>query len=793
MGLPVEVNNLLLGGARAYTIGRSLRFRSSASAYLNRTPAAASNRKTWTWSAWVKRGTISANQVFFKVGNTAGSTDSDLLYCQFLTADTLRIGTGLRVVRVTNAVFRDPSAWYHIVILMDTTQATGANRTRIFINSTEQTYSTSSDIPQNTDTAVDNNVAHYIANYDGATQFFDGYLAEVNFIDGQALTPSSFGETDLNGIWQPKKYAGTYGTNGFYLPFSNTTSTTTLVQDSSGNGNNWTPNNISLTAGTTYDSMIDSPTVSVSSSNYAVLNPLYTAGGGTFSNGNLQVATGTSTAGRAIATMGVASGKWYWEITPTSIPANVVSIGIVPNPTTNDSGTVGNNASEYAYLSDGQKFSGGSAGAYGASYVANDVIGVALDLDAGTLVFYKNGTSQGTAYSSVSLTNTYIPAVSDSSSSNSGTFVANFGQRPFSYTPPTGFNALNTYNLPAASITNGAQYNATSLYTGNGGTAQTITNTVNNTSFQPDFVWIKSRNSASFSHRLYDSIRGVGKELYSNATNAESTVAQSLTAFATNGFTLGTDTNNNASGTTYVGWQWKGGGTAVTNNSGTISSQVSANASAGFSIVTYTGTGANATVGHGLGVAPSFIIAKARNSAQRWTVYTGALGNGYYGYLNETFAFDTANASLRWNTAPTSSVFGVGTSVDVNSNTTTYVAYCFAAVRGYSAFGSYVGTGNSDGPFIFTNFRPRFVMVKSISGGVGDWEIRDSSRDIANVSYSSRLFGNSSAAEDTSGFAIDLLSNGFKCRGTGTNSNGSGYSYIYMAFAEHPFNISRGR
>jgi hypothetical protein len=313
---------------------------------------------------------------------------------------------------------------------------------------------------------------------------------------------------------------------------------------------------------------------------------------------------------------------------------------------------------------------------------------------------------------------------------------------------------------------------------------------VTSLNFQPDFWWEKARNTVS-NNTLIDSIRGVTKELYSNLTNAESTGSNFLVSFNSNGFTMGS--NDWGTSTTLVDWVWKAGGSGgVSNTNGTITSTVSANTTAGFSIVTYTGTGANATVGHGLGVAPSFIIAKARNSAQRWTVYTAALGNGYYGYLNETFAFDTANASLRWNTAPTSSVFGVGTSVDVNGNTTTYVAYCFAAVSGYSAFGSYTGNGSTDGPFVFTGFRPRYVVFKR-TDTTANWTVRDTARNPYN-SAGLGLFPNLSNAEDsTAGRDVDILSNGFKIRGTDSDLNTNGGTYIYACFAENPFKIARAR
>ena len=267
-----------------YTISRSVRLRSSASAYFNRTPASATNQKTWTWSAWVKRGAITAasSNFFFFAGSASASSDTTYFGLYFNTSDAFAVTAYSQVWRLTTQVFRDPAAWYHIVVAWDTTQSTASNRVKVYLNGSQITsFSSSNDPTLNTDYSVNSAVGHSISgrNPFSATTYFDGYLAEVNFIDGQALTPSSFGViAPATGVWSPKRYSGTYGTNGFYLPFNNGTSTTTLGYDSSGNGNNWTTNNISLTAGSTYDWMLDSPTAYAGSSygvgNYCTLNPI---------------------------------------------------------------------------------------------------------------------------------------------------------------------------------------------------------------------------------------------------------------------------------------------------------------------------------------------------------------------------------------------------------------------------------------------------------------------------------------------------------------------------------------
>jgi len=567
-----------------------------------------------------------------------------------------------------------------------------------------------------------------------------------------------------------------------------------VLADASGNNNGWFGNNINYSAyGTTYDSMIDSPTVSASSSNYAVLNPLYIQGAtAVVTDGNLQSTTGTTGTKTKPSTIAVSSGQWYWEVTPTAGSGGAdYHIGIA-NADFTTTAVLGSTSTEYSYAHTAVKRNNNTSTAYGATYTTNDIIGVALDLDGGTLTYYKNGVSQGQAFSGIS--GTYVAIAGDGSTAQTSTFVFNFGQRSFAYTPPSGFKALNTYNLPAPSIAAGNKHFDATTYTGNG-TTQNITNSG---AFQPDFVWVK-RRSAAANNALYDSVRTLGVALASDSTAAEGGVIANglLTSFNSNGFgvaVVSADNSTNGSANTFVSWQWKGGGSGVSNTAGTITSTVSANTTAGFSVVTYTGSGANATVGHGLGVAPQFYITKSRSSYtnSNWCVYHESIGATSYGILNSTSAFGAA--STIWNnTEPTSTVFSLGSSLQTNNSGLGFVAYCFASVSGYSAFGSYSGSGSADGPFIFTGFKPRFVMVKSYSGGTGDWEVRDTSRDSYNSSISARLFGNSSAAEDTSGFGIDILSNGFKCRSTGTNSNGSGYSYIYAAFAEHPLKFSRAR
>lgn len=423
----------------------SLRFRSSNSAYLNRTPTVASNRKTWTWSAWVKRGTISTtNRKMFGVFN--GNNDNQLFEISFYN-DKLYIEGYSLYWRISTAVYRDPAAWYHIVVAVDTTQSTANDRIKLFVNGVQVTaFDTTNNPSQNSDLAINQAAAHYIGSRNGTSDYFDGYQSNINFIDGQALTPNSFGAFNSYGVWQPINYGGSYGTNGFYLPFSNTASTTTLGYDFSPQGNNWTCNNISLTAGSTYDSMTDVPTLtSTTAANYATLNPLLPAfadtSGFSITNGNLSA---SGTGGLATATIGVSSGKFYFEVYPTGANASSGFVGIWQPPFTYSANSYSSSNTNYRYYgSNGNVYNtAGSIVASYATWTAGDVVGVALDMDNGTLKFYKNNTLQGTAATGLSGTWFLSYLVFGSSAAS-----VNFGQQPFTYTPPSGYVALNTYNM----------------------------------------------------------------------------------------------------------------------------------------------------------------------------------------------------------------------------------------------------------------------------------------------------------------------------------------------------------
>ena len=756
--------------AADYIVPTSLRLRGpGVTAYLSRTPAASGNRKTFTISFWFKPALIGTAGYLVSSYDGASNefmvgylSDGSLFLYSYMTTQQMYLNT--------SSLFRDPATWYHVVCAVDTTQAIAANRAAIYVNNVAQPYvaGTLSYPAQNIDL-----YAHVIsvpirigAHGNDATLPLSGDITEFNWIDGQSLTPSSFGK--LNGttnIWVPTLYSGSYGSQGDYLPFSDTSALTTssnvgLGKNFSGSGNYWTTNNISITAGTTYDSLIDTP-----SNNYAVLNPLNTTA--TLSSANLNATGGTAAWYAVPSTIAFdATENKYFEFTGVAInnSLNGAQVGIIsaaqPLMST---GNVSSYASGYVWQSFGglilhNSATTGTSYNGGATYTTGDVIGV--QLNNGTLTFYKNGVSQGTAYTGI--TGIYTFAVSVY---NSDIVSVNFGQRPFSYAIPTGATAVNSVNIPTPATSVPGQFFDTTIYTG----TQTTNNIVNTFGFLPDLVWLKGR-SATSSNYLIDSSRGVTKTLSTNTLTAEATDTQLLTSLNSNGFTLGTSTSANTTSALYVGWQWK------------------KSATAGIDIVTYTGNGTARTIAHSLGAVPKFIIVKARSSSTwNWPVQHTALGAGNYLYMNTT-GVSTADSTMWNNTAPTSSVFSVGTSGNTNENGTTYVAYLFSEVAGFSKFGSYTGNANNNGPFVYCGFKPKFIMIKRTDTASYNWWIEDTSRDPTNPAGHD-LTPTTNDQEFNDVPAFDFLSNGFKARNSAwLGFNASGGTYVYVAFAQSPLN-----
>ena len=792
-----------------YEIEQSLRFNNNDSAYLQKTFSATGNVKTFTISFWFKRCRDGTAEYLF----AGGQSTNDRFHMDINASGTFQIeakNSGSTVIKMEGGpVLRDLGAWYHFVLRVDTTQATASNRVRLYVNGDLLTFNSNTYPSQNTSLIWNANDQVRIGRAGWATNYFGGYMAEFINVDGSSLGPTSFGETK-EGIWIPKEYTGSYGTNGFKLAFQDSSA---LGDDTSGNGHDFTANNFAAS-----DQMPDSPT-----NNRPVFNALlsdvrystsvldgnktinFTAGNDGFSCCPLTifrsegkaycefeldtVHSGNSADGQTICVFeaeadipGIGGGD------NSKLAASYNGGGSTINATINDDGVSQGNPTKFR--------------------TAGQRIGVYIEYDAGKGWFSHEGTVQsvngtpdvsaGTNPHFTFTANTPLTVGAGGIHSSGTPAKITVYDHPDDWeTTPSGYTAFATAELPNPSIDPavgedpGEYFNAV-LYTGNE-TARSITGV----GFQPDWVWIKRRSSA-FAHNLYDVVRGAGNHLVSNNTAAESTTTTRLTAFESDGFALGTGTALNQSSGTYVAWNWKAGGTAVSNTDGSITSSVSASPKSGFSIVSYTGNGTqDQTIGHGLSAAPEMIIVKNRDDADAsfddwWVYHIGtSIPKNRVLRLNDTTA--EQGSTDFWYNNPTSTVFGVndtGSSGYTNDNTKKYIAYCFHSVEGYSKLGSYTGTGATDGPFIYTGFRPAFVLLKSTSAAES-WENMDNKRDVFNGN-TGELRANLSNAE-TSNNDVDFLSNGFKIRTAAGQWNTNDHNYVYMAFAEQPAKYSNAR
>ena len=825
-------NNQIIAGAAGQggsfyseTIDNSVRLVGSSTAAngarFTQTFSTVDSSTDFTLNFWVKRNekdnpinSSYAQNIFNFRSGTSATVLNDIVFAgntytagdQILITDT---NSASPILATTN-LLRDFSAWYNIHIMADMNNATASERLKIFINGTEASY------------AVDNRSSYStlaglaagawtIGDYYATSYCIGSTIARWAFVDNSTLAASYFGEFS-NGIWVPKALTGiTWGSAGHLLDFAGTGTnqdSSGIGADTSGKDNHWAVNNIAAS-----DVVNDSPT-----DNAVTMDP-NNRKGATLSEGNLHFNVGTSQG--VCATMPTATtGKWYFEFKVNGAigPSNPIMWGFssqekqtFANYTTNPRDAETSTLSAYTDSSSWQIYAKENNvqtvinPPTAQRPAQNSILGLAYDADTGKAWMAINnvwidssGGTTGDPSTGANPTHTFTAGIA--------IFPAAFdvgGVHPqgilqaddsvLTYTPPTDFLTIKSSNMPEPTISPNAaeqadDYFNTVLYTGTGAT-QSITGV----GFQPDWTWIKAR-SAARSNVLYDSVRGVTKQLISNSTNAESTASTSLTSFDSDGFSIGTSGAINTSSDTLVAWNWKAGGTAVSNSNGSITSSVSAAPDAGFSVVTYTGAGTG-TVGHGLGITPSMYIVKCRsNAATSWRVYhSGIASDAETDYL--TLDSDAAAADVNfWNdTAPTDSVFSVFNYDDTGTSSRTYVAYVFADVPGYSRAGSYVGNGNADGTFVFTGFRPAWVMTKR-SDGTSWWGISDSARSPYNE-IANTLAANENYSESvlTSDLNVDFLSNGFKIRDTDGYYNASGGNYIYLAFAEAPFKYANAR
>ena len=679
-----------------YQIDNSLIFNVADPSYLSRT-FGAGDRKKWTWSGWVKKGIETASSGYLLNAGTSGSDrtifgfNGNSTKLMFFNA----VGAAHKGYLTTDVFLRDPAAWYHLTCAVDLANTS----VKIYVNGVESTLTVQQTLV-NINGYINNAQSHVIckAAYE-ADSYHDGYLADVHFIDGQALTPDDFGETDLfTGQWIPKTYEGTYGTNGFILEFKDDTSATTLGYDTSGNDNHFTPSGLVTT-----DQTIDTPTNS-----FCVLNTLDGNAVATFSDGNLVASCPTTPAGTnaAIGTYSVSSGKWYWEVTVTSYGAYPV-IGIADEnfDTTNYAGET---TDSWGYGNFGFKYNGSGAEAYaGASYTAGDIIGVALDMDTGDVEFFKNNSSQGVAFTG--LTGNIVPAVSCGTTVGTpDIFTCDFGQKGFTYTPPTDFKALSTTNLPAPA---------------------------NNAD---DMIQNVVATEANIAADLATARTGWADyvDILKNRTSVE-TWAWQFSHDSSNEYAVSTTATRQAKRTLSGTDQWVGHSIRIGSAYGTAAGSASHT------------NGAATTITHNLGESRAFILLFPRSNGAVY-VYHPDLTSGNLLVLTTT----AAQAALTQITNVTGNAFDIG-----SGHTTDTYDYLVLTEGDTIKLFTYEGNGSADGTMINTGLLSSFVGQKSIDS-TSDWHIYDSEREGYNPS-NDRLNANTTAAEGTAD-EIGIYSNGIK-------------------------------
>ena len=700
------------GSGKGYQIAHAVRLRSAASAYFSRTFGTPTSQNTWTLSFLVKRGSLGSLQQLFQANAAGGASDTTRTDMYFYTDDTFVIAGGTTAFRTTSAKFRDPTAWLHFVISVSLPTAT------IYVNGVAQSATSNTWNTSGWNSAVLCNIGR---NGSGS-QYFDGLLSDVYFIDGQALTPSSFGETNSDGVWVPKAYTGTYGNNGFYLKFNDGTSATTLGYDRSGNGNNWTASGISTTAGVTYDWLTDTPT-----NNYATLNALNKASN-TYSDGNLKVVYPASGYAAALSTIAMTSGQYWAEMTVTAAPGEMV--GIIPVTFNNASGTTslfGANGG-YGYRHTGNKYVNGVSSAYGATFTTNDVIGIHLNLNVPEVTFYKQTGGSGSFVSqgAISITSglSWLFAGADGTSSGSVTQTYNFGQRPFNNSSlPSGAVALCTANLPAVTIPNLTQAVA-HRYEAGGGIAANI---ASDRGSWASWIEIFKRGDTSESWKVRFSTDT------SNMWAFDSNAAKAAWSAPSAG--------------TYLGIALRVGSTY------------------GIDTGTYSGNGsASQDVSHSLGVAPTAAIIKDESTGSVYFWHSKMTGATYFTIFNSATPPAQSNTNTPFGGSGwLSSTFGVTNNAtnNLNASSHTYRYILFSDVSGLLRMLGFTGNGSTDGAFEYAGQRPQIQIEKDLAATTGIYLFSDMI-DTYNVTASYLLMNSSAAVAAATG--VDIVANGIKHR-----------------------------
>ena len=842
-------NLIVLRPIYATQISKSLLMTAALSTKLSRTPSSASNRKTWTWSGWIKRDNEGGAVPFSSYQDA-----DDYFNIQITGSNTLqvidRVTGNYPLLYNSTQLFKDATAWQHLVVAVDTTQATNTNRVKAYLNGQQITAWASQTHPsQNHDTHVNKAQSHIIGERGNASQKFDGSISDVHFIDGQALTPTSFGES-VNDVWVPKTFSGTYGTNGFKLTFADSSN---LGDDTSGNTNDFTATNLNPR-----NSIIDSPTV-----NFATLNYYDRRNGVTLQNLKNTHPSGNST---VTSTMGLPSGKWYWEVICPTNTAPYIGVQRVGEARTGYSlgGTAVNRVGDI-YSNNSDKLINGTA-----AWNANDVIGVAYDADNDRIQWSVNGqwyTANASSASTTTISNVAagtgafdlshpgtasgglyastgkITLVPYFGTSTAGTVMTvNFGQNPsfygaitagtetddngnglFKYPPPSGYlaccskNVADDTDIDVRKDVRPDDNFKCITWTGTGSARDLVVG------FKPDLVWTKDRNG-TYNAGFIDSLRGPTKFLTTTTNAAEGTYVNGLTSFNSDGFSWGTDASTNygnLSGREYVGWCWKAGGAPTATNvaaagavptsgsvmidgvastsalAGTLAvKELSANTKAGFSMMRWTGDNADRTIAHGLNEKVEFFMTKSLTQTRNWQGFHKNISAGYILYWDYDYGQNNSGSTyfqggyqdnLNTNTTIPLSSYITGNNIDM-------MGYAWHSVPGFSDIGYYSGNNSADGPTLNFGFKPAFVMMTKVGGGSGNgskWHIFDNARDPVNNATQYALYADVPDGDGVGSAAstahIHFTANGFKIINNPSGGINQSDVYIYMAFAADPF------
>ena len=794
-------------GGDGFIIENSLRFNDNDSAYLSFTKGAPTDGSKGVMGVWLKRANISLSAI------------STIVYGSPGESTRIEITNGTDVINIaddgvqcleTKQVFRDPTAWFHLLLSYDSDEGTAANRLKMFLNGVEIT-SFAADGRSNIASGeewgllVNSGVQQWGLGA-GAGTYWDGYMAQAFIIDGTSIqngdyTIDDFCPSDTNGNPIPIDIVGvtnpTFGNNGSLLDFAIGPGTGNGAgEDVSGNNNDFSESGFAAN-----DKMSDSPTDDIDNGigNYCTLSPITKSSASTFSNGNLDQASGDA---GCSGTLYANSGKWYWEVTLNAEQSSMFGIcedtGVVTS--TGDQAAFCNAANGFGFYGDSSPLKinqAGSTTSYGtATKASGSIFQIFWDADNGAIWFGSDDTIHGGANRSEieagTTTNAAFTGITGNFtamdySRSSASRSHNFGQQAFTYAVPSGFYPFNTSAFPAPAVKDASSSFTTHGYTGTGSAHDEIFG--NNTSMDPDLVIIKNRDTTD-PWNWVDSVRGATKELNSNSTAIESTDADGVDDLGvTDGFGLGSGAGGyNDNGEDFISYNWKAGGDGSSNTDGSINTtKTSVNAAAGFSISTYTGTGSNATIGHGLNNAPKWVVIKKfSGSVDSWHVYHAAQASDpQTDYLVLDTNAALVDSATVWNdTAPTSSVVSLGTDAGVNASSVTYIAYCWEEIEGFSKFGVFTGTSDANGPLVPCNFAPSLVIIKR-TDAARVWRVHDNTKLISGNDAFLEL-NDVTADQDSSTNAstVDFLSNGFKIRGNSSHQNTG--NLVFMAFADTP-------